>query len=347
MWVSEQWHGFSGTCFNVHLFGRSFACTARHVLGVDKVNYLDFRVANNLSDPYPRLLVPKRVYWYNSGAYDHLSDIAVADFDEGPDDAFDLVHNVVAKSPVQGDVLRIFGFPKATSSIEHGIDRRIPAARKLMKRQWRSLDFAQWRPFEFDAACDGTGPTSANLRSLFFEPMTNSLDGMSGSPVFGITARGEVTLAGMFVRGDARAGKGHFIDGETIAAIVFRVGVKSGSVCDELSRWLATADPEAQFARMAKWFASVAEKVRHVEDGAPLPLSEVPNFLRLVYSRGLAGRANAADTFGMSDEQLDFFEEALKTEATPGIELDSTKSLELARRERNRKKRMRRAIRGR
>src|SRR5258707_8222056 len=77
VWDDPEWLGFSGTCFAIELFGGVFGITARHVLGSKVLRWKEFRVPKNLDDVYPTLLIPKSVYWYNAGAYDHVADIAV------------------------------------------------------------------------------------------------------------------------------------------------------------------------------------------------------------------------------------------------------------------------------
>src|SRR6266542_2395449 len=320
VWDDAEWIGFSGTCFVFSLFGGTFGFTA-----------------GTCSETRPS---GTRTLAFPKGG--------------GVDNAFDIRREVLPRSPSVGDRLVTYGFPKESSKVHYGFEETVPAARAFMRPEWRRLDCFEWQPIEIALKCevDRRGRTPGTLPAVSFEKMALDLDGMSGAPVFGTDENGDATLAGMLVRGHGEAGRAHFIDAEDLAIQAFRVAAKQPAIRSRIGRWLRNADPEHIFARVAALHERLAEFAA-MNGHRPRHTGDVPGAARLAFLHVMEMARADPDSVPSEEpkypiEHYEPLAEALFAEPTPpvpgshtAIRFDDFGAAE--RRDRNRRKRERRA----
>ena len=228
IWRDDDFPGFSGTCFLARAMGHDLALTARHVLGGPNPDNMAIPVSLEFGPM--GVAEPPGVFWYNLGAYDHVSDLAVALLNTHVDGALDLA-SVGFTSLQAGETAMIVGFPKALSRVDYDINAQ---HRKLLgvpdASPFRALFL--WNPDATASTCVHAGGP-ADLGRVEFSSDLGPPDGMSGSPLF-VMRKGKLWVAGMLVR--ASQNVGHFIPGLNIKPFVALNYAKSPAVVEQLIR---------------------------------------------------------------------------------------------------------------
>lgn len=116
IWGDDDFPGFSGTCFLACAMGHDLALTARHVLGAPNPDNMAIPISLEFGPM--GVAEPACVFWYNVGAYDHVSDLAVALLSTHVDGALDLA----SVGFTSLETAMIVGFSKALSRVDYDID---------------------------------------------------------------------------------------------------------------------------------------------------------------------------------------------------------------------------------
>lgn len=245
--------GFIGTCMMVNFLGRAYGITARHVLGKHEIHPMGVAVPLDLSDGRMDLVEPEAIFWYNGGDYDHLADVAVLEFSRRLPCGIEFFDELAPWEPGVGSEVIVFGFPRAKNAIHWNLEHEAttPALSELASLGISRLDVAVWCDHEFSARCTARQNTieGETLLGLQGSPDQCDWNGMSGGPVFSSDEQGNPALAGMFVRGSAAHGVGHFLTPSQIVGPLLRVAAKHSNNENKLRR-LAVSDPDSMVAEL-------------------------------------------------------------------------------------------------
>ena len=232
VWDDAEYPGFSGTCFLLDAFGKTYAFTARHALGGAPPSNL--AISKTLKSGPVTLLMPSVTYWYNAGDYDHLADKAVAVFDSHISGALPLDIGFVTVEP--GERLAIRGYPRSLSRVHYDIDGSELRALGLDAANMNCL--FDWEQAVIMGRCL-TPATPMNLGTIALDDSDQfDLDGMSGSPVFA-RREGKPKIAGMLVRGGN--GHAHFISANSLMVRLAFCVAKDRGVVEMVIRLVESA----------------------------------------------------------------------------------------------------------
>lgn len=223
--------GFSGSCFLVNAFGRSYALTARHCLGGSEPDHLRIPVSN--IDGRMDLATPDAIYWYNAGDYDDTADLAVIVLPDPIPGSLDIGTCGFA-DPVVGETVYVAGYPKSYSGVHYDFDIDIDGQPLFAPDGSQVNHLFAWNPVVREAKCTGI-PAATDLGQLEFSPDdVQEPNGMSGAPVF-VERAGKLAIAGVLVR--ANSDRGHFIGGKyQLASTLMRVVAKNPAAVNVVER---------------------------------------------------------------------------------------------------------------